>query len=189
MFVLSIFTGFAFKGVNLVMPLNRRKFLRLTLGMGLLATSGYILKGVYMPAQLDVREVTTFKAFLDSLIPSDETPGALQLGVGEKILKKASEDAQYRRVIREGCNWLDRRAKSRGGAGYSSLSLRRREELLGESAVSPQRSAARIFFECIRSDAFFYYYAHPAGWTGLRYKGPPQPEGYPDYTEAETLIS
>jgi hypothetical protein len=169
--------------------LSRRKFLRLTLGVGLVASSGYILKDIFMPSQLDSGERGTFKAFLDTLIPSDETPGALQLGVSEKILAKASEDAQYRRLVRKGCSWLNRRAKGRGSAGYTSLGQCGQEAVLRELADAPENSAAHIFFERLRSDAFFYYYAHPASWAGLRYKGPPQPDGYPDYTEPQAFIS
>jgi hypothetical protein len=164
------------------MALSRRRFLRLTLGAGLLASSGYILKDVLMPRPLDVGERRTVMAFLDTLIPPDETPGALQLGVAEKIVHKAAEDEQYRRLIRKGCSWLNRRAKSTGGVEYAALGEQRREALMGETADSPEGSVPRIFFERVRSDAFFYYYAHPASWAGLRYKGPPQPDGYPDYT-------
>jgi hypothetical protein len=60
------------------MALSRRSFLRLTLGAGLLASSGYILKDLFLPAQLYSGERETLQAFLDTLIPSDETPGALQ---------------------------------------------------------------------------------------------------------------
>lgn len=171
------------------MPLSRRKFLRLTLGVGLIASSGYILKGVFIPAQLDVRERRTFEAVIDVLIPSDETPGALQLGVAKKILHKASQDTQYRRLIREGCAWLDSKARSRGGAGYLSLHEGNREKVMEELAGSPAGSLPGIFFGQLRSDAFFHYYAHPASWKGLGYKGPPQPDGYPDYTEPQFLPS
>jgi Gluconate 2-dehydrogenase subunit 3 len=168
------------------MTFSRRSFLRLTLGAGLLASSGYILKDPFLPAQLYSGERETLEAFLDTLIPSDETPGALQLGVARKVLAKASEDNQYRRLIRKGCAWLDRKAKERGGTGYAKLGERAREEVAAESAVAPAGSVARIFFERVRSDAFFHYYACPASWAGLGYKGPPQPHGYPDYNAPQS---
>ena len=171
------------------MPLTRRKFLRLTTGIGLLASSGYILKDIFLPPQLDVAERRTLEAVLDTLIPSDETPGALKLGVSSKILDKASQDAQYRRLIRKGCSWLDRKASGRGASGYSSLDEGNREAVMGELAGVPDGSVAAIFFEQLRSDAFFHYYAHAASWRGMGYKGPPQPEGYPDYTEPQSFIS
>jgi hypothetical protein len=164
------------------MLVSRRKFLRLTLGVGLLASSGYILKDIFLPSQLDIAERRTFTAFLDTLIPSDETPGALKLGVAEKILNKASQDAQYRRLIRKGCAWLDRKARGRGGAGYSSLDEGNREVVMGELVGVAAVSVPGIFFEQMRSDALFHYYAHPASWRGLGYKGP-------DYTEQQPFVS
>ena len=171
------------------MPLSRRRFIRLTIGVGLVASSGYIFKDVFLPAQLDAGERRTFESFLETLIPSDETPGALQLGVGKKILEKASQDVKYRRLMRDGCAWLNRRARERAGAVFLSLDESRREDIVGESAGSPAGSVPRIFFERMRSDAFFQYYAHPAAWKGLGYKGPPQPDGYPDYTSPQSFRS
>ncbi len=171
------------------MALSRRSFLRLTLGAGLLASSGYILKDIFLPAQLYSGERETLEAFLDALIPPDETPGALQLGVAGKILAEASEDNQYRRLIRKGCAWLDRKAKESGRAEYAALGERAREKVAEEAAVAPEGSLARIFFERVRSDAFFHYYARPASWAGLGYKGPPQPDGYPDYVAPQSAPS
>lgn len=154
----------------------------------MLASSGYILKDLFMPARLNNGERGTIGAFIETLIPRDETPGALELGVAEKILDTASEDTEYRRLIRKGCGWLDRKAVGWGGSGYLSLGEHEREEVAGESAVAPAGSVPRIFFERVRSDAFFHYYAHPASWPGLGYKGPPQPDGYPDYTSPQSVV-
>ncbi|MEJ2696808.1 MAG: gluconate 2-dehydrogenase subunit 3 family protein [Candidatus Sulfobium sp.] len=171
------------------MAISRRSFLRLTLGTGLLFSSGYILKDVFMPAQLGAGERRTLGAYLDTLIPQDQTPGAVQLGVPEKIFHAASEDAQYRRLVRKGCRWLDLRARRMGRDGFTSLGEREREEVAEESAGAPAGSVPRIFFERTRAYAFFHYYAHPASWEGLGYKGPPQPDGYPDYTKPQSLLS
>ncbi len=169
--------------------MNRRNFLRLTFGTGLLASAGYILKEVFIPAQLDVGERRTLEAFLDTLIPATETPGALQLGVAEKILAASSDDAQYRRLIKKGCGWLDGKAKSRGVTEYLLLGEREREDVVGGAAGAPAGTLARIFFERLRSDAFYHYYAHPASWRGFGYQGPPQPDGYPDYIKPQSFLS
>lgn len=168
--------------------ITRRKFLRLTLGAGLVASSGYILKEVLIPSQIGTGERLTLEAFLETLIPSDLTAGALELGVARKILARASGDAQYRRLVKRGCGWLDGMAKRRGRAGYASLGEGQRDEVTGEAAAAPAGSVPRIFFEVMRSDAFFHYYANPASWEGLGYKGPPQPDGYRDYTEPQTHV-
>jgi hypothetical protein len=163
------------------MAFSRRSFLRTSLGIGLLVSSGYVLKDLFLPAAIKPEERRTIEAFIDTLIPQDTTPGALQLGVAAKILAKAHEDGQYRRLARKGCEWLDRKAGTRRADGFFSLGGREREELVGQAAKAAVGSVPRIFFERLRADAFFHYYANPASWKGLRYKGPPQPDGYPDY--------
>lgn len=168
--------------------ITRRKFLKLTLGAGLVASSGYILKEVLIPSPIGAGERLTLEAFLETLIPSDLTPGALELGVARKILARASADARYRRLVKRGCGWLDGMSKRRGQAGYASLNESQREEVAGGAAAAPAGSVPRIFFEVMRSDAFFHYYANPASWAGLGYKGPPQPDGYRDYTEPQAHV-
>jgi hypothetical protein len=166
------------------MAFSRRSFLRATLGIGLLASSGYILKEFFFPPQIGSAERRTLDALLDTLIPSDATPGAVQLGVARKIFDKASEDAGYRRLISKGCGWFDRKARGRGADGFPSLGEREREELVEQAEKADAGSVPGIFFERLRADAFFHYYAHPASWQGTGYKGPPQPDGYPDYADA-----
>ena len=166
------------------MSFSRRSFLRLALGTGLLASSGYILKNVFFPSQITAREVKTLEAFLDTLIPSDETPGALELGVAERIRLLADKDYRYRRLLKSGCGWLDNKASERTADTFSSLNPDKREEVVREAAGSGRESLPRIFFERVRFDAFTHYYARPETWKSLGYKGPPQPEGFPDYAYA-----
>jgi hypothetical protein len=166
------------------MAFSRRSFLRLTLGIGLLASSGYILKNVFLPSQITSRENKTLEALLDTLIPSDETPGAIELGTLGKIRLLADRDYQYRRLLKSGCAWLNDKAAEQNTDTFSSLSAAKREEVVRQAAGSRPESMPRLFFERIRSDAFDHYYAQPESWRALGYKGPPQPEGFPDYADA-----
>jgi hypothetical protein len=165
------------------MAFSRRSFLRLALGTGLLFSSGYILKNVFFPSQITSRELKTLEAFLDTLIPSDETPGAIEMGVAEGIRLLADKDYQYKRLLKSGCGWLDNKASERAADTFSSLSPAKQEDIVKEAAGSRHESLPRTFFERVRSDAFTHYYAHPETWKSLGYKGPPQPEGFPDYAD------
>ncbi len=42
-------------------------------------------------------------------------------------------------------------------------------------------SPARRAFARTREDAFAAFYGDPRAWPGIGYRGPPQPEGFPDY--------
>ncbi len=162
--------------------ISRRLFLKFSLGGGLIASSGYIFKTVLFPSQVTPDETRTLSAYLDTLIPPDVTPGAVQLKVPEMIISKSTSDRKYRRLIRKGCRWLDAQAGYFNGDSFASLDEHNRQEIIKIASEGERDSLQGIFFERTRLDAFFYYYGTAKSWKGLGYKGPPQPYGFPDYT-------
>jgi hypothetical protein len=163
------------------MKVTRRSFLKIFIGAGLLSLSGYILKTVLRPSSITLSETRTLEAYLDTLIPSDKTPGALQLGIPNRIIAKTETDRKYRRLIKKGCHWLDGKAKEYQTENFASLRYPDREKVIATASGKKWSSPPKIFFEQTRSDAFFFYYAEPESWVILGYKGPPQPYGFPDY--------
>jgi hypothetical protein len=167
------------------MKTNRRSFLKLLLGSALTLASGYFFKSVFWLPQLSTNEEETLSAFLDALIPEDETPGALSFGVPADIKKRAESDRDYRRMVKKGCEWLN------GGAeryfskpAFHLLGEEERDLVIAEMAQDNRSSLHSLFFHHIRRDAFFYYYGKPGSWKSISYKGPPQPIGFPDYYRA-----
>jgi hypothetical protein len=123
----------------------------------------------------------TLRALLDTLIPADETPSALEVGVLEKITEKAAAEPQYERMIRDGCLWLDMKAREQGSSSFANLAESDRDAVLVRAASASRNSPAYLFFASIRYEAFYYYYGEPATWNMLNYPGPPQPDGFRDY--------
>ena len=163
------------------MSFTRRDFLRITVGAGLLATSGYLFLEVFRPSQLDHHETKTIEALLVTLIPDDETPGALKFGVSEMILSKAAMQNKYRHIIRKGSEWLDRAAGKLSSKGFMDLREEERDSIVATAMESQSDSLPRKFLELMRADAFEYYYSNPLSWAQLGYNGPPQPNGFTDY--------
>ena len=159
---------------------SRRRFLGLSLILGLLAHARGRLAAVAKPA-LDDDPLKALAPYLDTLLPADESPAASALGVDRRLIDKAAGDAGYRRLLVDGCGWLDRAARRLGAADFAALPERRREALVALIADAAPGSAHRIFFETTRWDALFHYYARPESWAGLGYDGPPQPAGFPDH--------
>jgi hypothetical protein len=155
--------------------------LQLAVAAGLLSWSGYRLKEIFFPARVSPAEEETLATYLDTLIPPDQTPGAAELGVAGKIIEKTRSDRLYRRMIKKGLGWLDRRAKSEHGRVFALLGEEDRVQVVTGASLAFKNSSEYIFFEKTRRDAFFHYYAHPESWVGLGYDGPPQPMGFPDY--------
>ena len=141
------------------MQLTRR---RLFIGFAL----GWVLSRVLparaaspWPSQL---AESTLRIYVDVLIPADETPSGTALDVDRQLLLVAMGQRDYLRLLEQGLDWLNRRAREKASGRHNTL--------------------ARVFFERTRADAFFHYYGRPESWPGIaRYSGPPQPSGFMDY--------
>ena len=125
----------------------------------------------------------TLGAWLDTLIPADETPSATQLGVDRMMLAAARTDPDYRIVLDFGRKWLDAQARSRGVRDFAALDMAGREAIITLAAGAGEDAPEYHFFLSMRQEAFAFYYARPESWPGLGYRGPPQPLGHMDYTQ------
>jgi hypothetical protein len=128
----------------------------------------------------------SFPAYVDTLIPEDETPGGVALGLDGQIIAKAKNDADYEYLLTRGCQWLDEQARQRGADSFTALQPADREAVVSAAQASPDRSLARVFFNATRDDALLFYYSNPASWPGLGFRGPPQPQGYADFARRPT---
>ena len=126
----------------------------------------------------------TLGAWLDTLIPADETPSATQLGVDRLLIVAASDNRDYRTLLAFGQIWLDSQARLRGAPDFAALDAGGREAVATQAAGARAGSALRRFFDVTRQDTITRYYQQPGSWPGLGYSGPPQPLGHPDYTRS-----
>ncbi len=124
---------------------------------------------------------TTLAAFVDTLMPADETPAASELGIDRMLQARAEADDHYRRLLREGCGLLDRVAQRAYGRDFSELDEEQRVRIVEFFERQGPRTLARAFFRGVRDDLFELYYSQPQSWTGLGMDRPPQPAGYMDY--------
>lgn len=166
------------------MSFTRRAFIKL-LSLGLLLRYPPVVFAG--PGRQDHEKILT--AFLDTLMPADETPAASELRIDQTLLQKSDGDRQYRRLLRHGCNWLEKTARQQYRAGFAALSEQQRVRIVELMEQARSRSIARVFFNRVRTDLFEHYYSHPDSWKGLGIDRPPQPEGYPDYDKAPAANS
>jgi len=165
------------------MRISRRRILQLT-GVGAIGVLiGWPVFRRLGSGELRNAERRAIIAFVDTLIPADESPGAFDLQVHQRILRRADHDAGYRRLLRAGSQWLNCMAWWSGGAEFESLAPEERDSIVGKAAAGSSRWTVGRFFRTVRDDAFHIYYADPRSWQGLRYPGPPQPNGFVDYAE------
>ena len=165
-----------------MLNLSRRLLLKLIIATGLFP----LLRPVQSLGQDKSGQVKldrlTLDAFIDRLIPADETPGAVELGVTKQLLDKAKMNRRYSNLLIKGCDWLDQQARSQGYTSFSLLPLNHQEAIIQQAADSPRRTLPGVFFKRLWKDTCFYYYSHPEVLKRLTYAGPPQPAGFLDYS-------
>jgi hypothetical protein len=172
-----------------VMSLSRRHFLVWSFTAGLLGKSQRLLAALVSPATsfkppLDSGHLRCLKAWVDTLLPADaDSPGAGELEVHSSIADKATSNPKHLKLVRAGCRWLDQQARGHAKAVFAELDEQAREALVRQAENSAPKSLPRVFFQYTREDAFRFYYARPESWAMLDYPGPPQPRGFPDYTQ------
>lgn len=169
------------------MRLARRRFFARSVSGWLLAKvlpvhAGPILDAT--PVTPPPREAPTLGAYVDTLIPADETPSGSELGVAQQLLKVAGGRPDYQQLLDLGLAWLNQRARAKFDRDFSDLGEGERESVVSQAADADFHTLPRLFFERTRADAFFLYYGRPETWRGIRYfHGPPQPLGFMDYTQ------
>ncbi len=165
--------------------MTRRLFLKICIATvtttlaGLTAFKYHLFQSVN--AQLSKEEQNILSRYLNTLIPSDETPGGLDLNVHIDLLTKAERDQFFRSVIKDGCHWLNQQAHLKGYENYLILSELQQEEITALSAEAESNTTEYKFFTHIRHTAFHFYYAKPQVWHSLGFNSPPQPNGFPDF--------
>lgn len=164
-----------------MIKLSRRLFSKLIV----LSTSTAILgplrtwaKGHLIKETIDK---AALEAYVDTLIPPDETPGAAALGVADKILMKAESESGYRAIIISGCQWLNQKARQEGSDSFSHLAVESKQKVVQIAESSLPGSPENSFFSKTLNDSFVFYYSHPKALEQFSYAGPPQPMGFPDH--------
>ncbi len=148
-----------------------------------LAAASFIFFGVHRVFAAGFAGISArvLPAFLDTLIPADESPSATDLQVDKKLLEKIAQDPAYKKLLDYGCLWLEQRASSQYQESFWQLNEQQRDAIVTLLASKHPSSYAHQFFFRVQRDAFALYYSDPASWHGLALRQPPQPEGYAEY--------
>lgn len=156
-----------------------------------LATSGLATLGVVVPggrplaarrpSRFDMHAESTIAAVLDRMLPGDELPGAVALGIDRRIL--AMENIALKQSLSDGVAWLDGRARRKKAADFLALDDAGRDAVL-EAALASRAAAAGAISGSLRNLALTLYYTHPTVMAAFAYSGPPQPAGFPDFEDA-----
>lgn len=165
----------------------RRDWLKLAAGGATLAILGG-LAWQFQRARLQPHPVTEIERALiarivDLLVPRDETPGAVDLGVHQRVINKLQGDRALAKMYAQALLDLDQDARAKHGGDFLMLDTARQVGLLQALSAASQTTPGGSFFRLLRRDTMRFYYARPEVWPSLGFDGPPQPRGFLDYTD------
>ena len=168
--------------------ITRRRWLRLVAGGAMVAAIAGGLAWKYRQLRLSwlpimQHEQAMITRIVDLLVPRDETPGALDLGVHRLVISELSDNRTRAKGFAEALLDLDRHALAEHGAEFLELNATLQETLLLTLAAAPRRTPGGRFIRLLRYDTMRHYYARPEVWPSLGFDGPPQPRGFIDYTQ------
>lgn len=164
------------------MPFTRRRLLTLTGASLLLSLFTWWQRRETPISSPPASPHAELNAWIDTLLPAEpDFPGALALGVGERMAAAIARDPAYARLTEAAMTWLSARASEVGASTFSALSESQRSAIVTAAAASAEGSPPRAFFQATLDDALFHTYADARSWAGLGYAGPPQPIGFPDH--------
>jgi gluconate 2-dehydrogenase gamma chain len=138
------------------MPITRRRFLTevvwSSMGASLVLLSGCKRKTTERDAPADgpgyftAEEKTTLAAACECILPRDDDPGAIDLGVPDYIDRALVDDVmvKWRLPLRRGLADLDTRARTRAGVGFAVAAVAVQDEILAE--LQAESRARTSFF-------------------------------------------
>jgi hypothetical protein len=161
------------------MTLTRRRFLQFTAAG--LATAPLGCAGPQLQESGILAGV--LDAYVDTLLPADSAPGALELGVPRQVRALVRSKRALVPAYNSGIAWLAAQASLQHGRGFETLSLAERDALVQRLGAQSDILLARFFHKSLRHTMMFYY-SNPRAWPALGLAGAPQPAGYMDYAQA-----
>ncbi len=161
------------------------------------------------PQFLNDHQYQLVAAIAALIVPTDEDPGAAEAGVADYIDKLLAGSEKYQKQYLKGLEWLDNVSRDQYGKDFINLNVREQIELLVDIDETETRLYSPVsglleriqrkldviwstifgvglssyFFHTIKKHVFLGYYSNPISWKAVGYYGPPQPVGYPDYSE------
>jgi len=163
---------------------SRRAFLGsfLWVSLGFRRPEGALAQVVSDDA-LDVASLATLEAVVDTIVPRDQDPGAVDAGVPGRILAHLSTNPTARALYRMGLALLDRLAQQVGAPSFRALDPSDRERVLLSLTSGPDgpREVGGQFLVRARRDVIAFYWGSVTGQRVVGYRAPLS--GYPEYAD------
>jgi hypothetical protein len=165
----------------------RRNLLQRLGGLLLFGSSGLLASDSKFPA-LDTtpgsEAAATIRTIVDLLVPADDLPGAVELGIDRQILLAATADPEFAALLAGGIRWFEAAARSHGKQMRFAALPAADQIAIAQRAEAGQDTDGGRLFVSLRRRTMTIYYTHPRVVASFPYAGAPQPQGFPDFEQA-----
>ena len=137
-----------------------------------------------MPSSLQA----TLEAVIDTIVPRDQDPGAVDAGVPVRIIAHLSTHREAQTLYLEGLELVDRLARQTGASSFAALPGPRRERLLSSLGSSPggPGKVGEAFLIRARRDVLAFFWGSVTGQRVVEYL--PPLSGYPEYADPPSPV-
>jgi gluconate 2-dehydrogenase gamma chain len=134
-----------------------------------------IKPATYTPRFFSAGEYATVERLAQLIIPSDDSPGAREAGVGEFVDFMVASDPSVQFAFRYGLTWLDAHAAKLHGVAFGGLDAVKQNDLLASLAYADRHrdgeEEGRAFFKLMREYTVMGFYTSKVGLQQLDYPG------------------
>jgi len=128
-------------------------------------------------SELSLSNMAILTALVDTIIPTTDTPGAVEAGVPETLAALVKEwgDQSFRNYWDAGLTELDKTLTKLGGQKFSKMSARARENLLSkyDADVYADKADGMFYKDMKATTATAYYMSEPGATQELIYEAVP----------------
>lgn len=152
--------------------MTRRWFLKILITLGILP--------VFPKISFSTPSETLMDKNMDALTEAI-MPGAEKVGVHEKLRLIAFRGADARKMSMTALDAMEDFSMKQYGRSFYLLRESEKDAVLTWMDGLPDDHIVHYFFERYRQTVIAHYYTNTDVWKTLKYNGPPQPKGFPDY--------
>ena len=159
------------------MRINRRALLTSIIGI---IISIPFIKRLFLTRSISHNPEASFSALIDTFIPADQFPGALDLGIDVKLMRKIKQTENYWDVISQYLSIVDQSSIDMYEVNFSNASLEKRTKIISTLLADDSQQEFQLQLKTIKNRTFTYFYTDQSAFDMLAYH-PPSKGGYPDY--------
>ncbi len=161
------------------MRISRRAVIVSIIGV---AMSVPFIKKLFPPRSINHDPNANFSALIDTFVPADQYPGALDLEIDKKLMGKVKKTEGHWDLVAQYLNIVDQLSIDTLGKNFSNALLEQRTNLIETVLDDDSNVELQLQLKTLKNQTFTLFYTSQTAFDMLAYH-PPSQGGYPNYDQ------